>query len=115
MKTQIGGTHYLKYPVSPINWALDNHINAAEFSILRYLLRYRDKNGIEDLDKAIHYVQILMRHGFITKNQDAIDRIEGFCTANRLSSHQRAALVALFEHDYTEFNHIIQLMRREYE
>ncbi|WP_201341941.1 hypothetical protein [Abyssogena phaseoliformis symbiont] len=46
MGNQVGGQHYQKYKIQPIIWALNNHINAAEFSMLRYLLRYKDKKWV---------------------------------------------------------------------
>lgn len=102
MDKQVGGRHYLGYEISPIEWSLDNHINAAEFSILRYVLRYCDKNGLEDLDKAIHYTYILMDRPHAPKNMDAISNINNFCITNALISHQHNTLVALFNQDYNE-------------
>ena len=115
MNNQIGGNHYLKYQIPPITWALDNHINAAEFSILRYLLRYRDKNGLEDLDKATHYTQILMDQTFVSSNIDAIATISDFCIVNELVGYQHTALVALFDHDYIEVLKVIEAMKREFD
>lgn len=115
MDKQVGGCHYLKYQMPPIVWVLDNHINAAEFSILRYLLRYQDKNGLEDLDKAIHYTQILMQQAFVTNNIDAKATVSDFCIVNELVGYRHAALVALFDHDYIEVLKVIKAMRCEYE
>ena len=118
LNNQVGGSHYQNYKVQPITWALDNHINAAEFSILRYLLRYKNKNGLEDLNKAIHYTQILMQQTFVAKNEDAINSIVDFCIQNNLdwsACYQRSVLVALFDHDYIEVTNIIKLMKRPYE
>jgi len=115
MNKQVGGNHYLKYKIQPLIWSLDNHINAAEFSVLRYLLRYKDKNGLEDLDKASHYTQILMDQSFVSKNFDAIATVSDFCIVNELLGYQHAALVALFDHDYIEVLKVVKVMRSEYE
>ena len=118
LQSQVGGTHYQNYKVQPIIWALDNHINAAEFSILRYLLRYKHKNGLEDLNKALHYTQILMQQTFVARNENAINTIVDFCIQNELGwsiCHQRSALVALFDHDYTEVIKVINIMKYQYE
>lgn len=111
MDKQVGGNHYLGYPVSPIQWSLDNNINAAEFSILRYVLRYCDKNGLEDLNKAIHYTEILMDRDIAPKNAYAISNIRSFCVVNGLISYQQNALIALFNHDYNEVLENINSMR----
>ncbi len=118
LNNQVGGNHYQSYKVQPITWALDNHINAAEFSILRYLLRYKNKNGLEDLNKALHYTQILRQQTFVARNEDAINTIVDFCIQNELGwsiCYQRSVLVALFDHDYTEVTKIIKIMKRQYE
>lgn len=111
MDKQIGGTHYLGYEISPIEWSLDNNINAGEFSILRYVLRYSDKNGLEDLDKAIHYAYILMDRPHAPKNMDAISNINNFCVTNALVTHQHNTLVALFNQDYNEVLRGLNSMR----
>lgn len=115
MNTQIGGSHYKNYRIQPLDWALDNSINAAEFSILRYVLRYRDKNGLEDLDKAIHYAQILVRRDCIVINKDAKECVDWFCNKNSLNGHQSAVLNALFDNDYVEVIAVLRMMRSEYE
>ena len=59
--TQVGGTHYNKYKdFQPWDaWRLWN-LNAFQGAILKYVVRYRDKNGIEDLKKARHYLDKLI-------------------------------------------------------
>lgn len=57
---QVGGDHYKnKGGLQPIDvidaWELDFY----EGSALKYLARHKRKNGAEDLDKAIHYLQLL--------------------------------------------------------
>lgn len=42
------------------------------------------KNGFEDLNKAIHYIQILIEQTFVPKNEDAVSAINDFCIANQL-------------------------------
>ena len=57
--TQVGGNHYKKYAIQPIDFIEANNIPYIEGNIIKYLLRWRDKNGVEDLDKAIHYIELL--------------------------------------------------------
>ena len=56
---QIGGNHYKKYVIQPVDFIAKNNIPYIEGNIIKYLLRWRDKNGIEDLDKIVHYVELL--------------------------------------------------------
>ena len=62
---QIGGDHYLKHQVQP--WAaMVDWMSAEQFSgflrgcIIKYIARYRDKSGVEDLKKAQHYLTKLI-------------------------------------------------------
>ncbi len=58
LKNQVGGNHYLVLAIQPFEFALTNSWDAAAFSILKYITRHRNKNGIEDLRKARHIVEI---------------------------------------------------------
>lgn len=68
--TQIGGNHYMKYVIEPVEFITKNNIPFIEGNVIKYVLRWRDKNGIQDLDKAIHYLQLLkdIKHNDQTKN-----------------------------------------------
>lgn len=58
-KKQVGGKHYMKYKIQPIEFITQNNIPFIEGNVIKYLLRYKDKNGIQDLDKCIHYIELL--------------------------------------------------------
>lgn len=58
LDTQVGGEHY-KLPIQPIEYIHANKLNYIEGCVIKYITRWRNKNGIEDLDKAIHYVELL--------------------------------------------------------
>jgi hypothetical protein len=57
---QIGGEHYKKYKIQPVEFIMQNNIPYAEGNVIKYILRHRDKNGIEDLKKAIHYIELII-------------------------------------------------------
>lgn len=57
---QVGGSHYIKYAIQPWDIIDCYGLSFYEGSALKYLLRYRDKNGIEDLRKARHYIDKLI-------------------------------------------------------
>lgn len=63
MKTtdeQIGGDHYKKMKIQPIDFILANEIPFCEANAIKYLCRYKSKNGLEDLKKARHYIDMLI-------------------------------------------------------
>lgn len=57
---QIGGEHYKKYAIQPTEYAEKNGLSFAEGCIVKYVTRWRDKGGVEDLKKIIHYAEILI-------------------------------------------------------
>lgn len=60
LDTQVGGDHYKKYKIQPVEYAMANGLNYCQANAIKYVTRYKDKNGIEDLKKAIHNIQILI-------------------------------------------------------
>ena len=58
-KRQVGGKHYTNYKIQPIEFITSNNIGFIEGNVIKYLLRFKEKNGLQDLDKAIHYIEIL--------------------------------------------------------
>ena len=57
-KKQIGGSHYKKYVIEPWTFIRENLLNPFQANVIRYVVRYQDKNGIEDLQKIIHYCEM---------------------------------------------------------
>lgn len=54
---QVGGTHYQGYDYQPIELIEDLKLNFTEGCILKYVIRFRDKGGKNDLLKALNYVK----------------------------------------------------------
>lgn len=57
---QVGGDHYKDLPIQPIDFIHENGLSFIEGSIVKYVVRWRNKNGVEDLKKARHYLDILL-------------------------------------------------------
>lgn len=58
---QIGGAHYKKCAIQPAEFMNANKVPYLEGSAIYYLLRHRDKNGAEDVRKAIHTCQLILQ------------------------------------------------------
>lgn len=56
---QVGGKHYNQFKIQPIEFITANNVPFIEANVIKYVLRWRDKNGIEDINKAIHYLELL--------------------------------------------------------
>ena len=67
LATQIGGEHYKSLKIQPIEFIHANNIPFPEGCAIKYLCRWRDKGGIKDLEKARHFIDLLIeletRHG----------------------------------------------------
>jgi Protein of unknwon function (DUF3310) len=57
---QVGGSHYTKYAIQPSEYILKNNIGWLEGNAIKYLTRWKDKGGRLDLEKAKHYVELLL-------------------------------------------------------
>jgi len=56
---QIAGNHYKKFKIQPAEFCHKNNIPYLEATAIKYLCRWRDKGGFDDLDKAIHFIELL--------------------------------------------------------
>lgn len=55
---QIGGNHYKSFAIAPIEFITKNKLSFIQGCIIKYICRFDKKNGIEDLDKIIHYCEL---------------------------------------------------------
>lgn len=59
-KQQVGGDHYKSMTIQPVEFILANGLGFCEGNAIKYLCRYRQKGGVQDLEKAKHYVDLLI-------------------------------------------------------
>ena len=52
---QEGGGHYKDRGIQPLEYTMKNNLSFCEGNVVKYISRYKSKNGIEDLAKVIHY------------------------------------------------------------
>ena len=57
LEKQVGGDHYKKMKYQPWEIISGNGYDFFEGNALAYIMRWKEKNGCEDLDKAIHYLE----------------------------------------------------------
>ena len=60
LDNQVGGSHYKNLKIQPIEYIHANNMPFIEASILKYISRWRNKNGIQDLMKAKHFIELLI-------------------------------------------------------
>jgi hypothetical protein len=55
---QEGGSHYKNMIIQPVEFIVKNNLAFLEANVIKYVCRHRNKNGLEDLNKAIHYLEL---------------------------------------------------------
>lgn len=60
LQSQVGGDHYRKLAIQPVEFIHANKLNFLEGCIVKRICRHRSKNGRQDLEKIIHEVQLLI-------------------------------------------------------
>lgn len=67
LSQQVGGDHYRKLKIQPVEYIHANQIPFIEGCIIKYATRWRDKGGKRDLEKIKHFVDLLIeleaKHG----------------------------------------------------
>jgi len=56
---QVGGSHYKDRGIQPIEYMMSNGLGYAEGAVVKYVTRWKDKGGVEDLKKAKHFLEML--------------------------------------------------------
>lgn len=70
LEKQIGGDHYKKGRIQAIEFIHANGLDFCEGSAIKYIARHRRKGGKQDLEKAIHYIQMLIELEYDRPNPD---------------------------------------------
>lgn len=60
LETQVGGGHYKDLPIQPMEYSMANKLDACQHTIVKYVTRFRQKGGIQDLEKARHVIDMLI-------------------------------------------------------
>lgn len=64
MTSQVGGDHYAKQAIQPIEFILANKLGFCEANVVKYVSRHKEKGGLQDLLKAKHYIDLLIAHEY---------------------------------------------------
>lgn len=72
---QVGGEHY-KLSIQPIDFIVKNEIPFREANVIKYVTRHRDKNGKQDIEKAIHYLEMILEEYDEESDSDLLEFLE---------------------------------------
>lgn len=60
LERQVAGSHYKDLPIQPVEYIYANALGYFEGNVIKYISRWRKKNGLADLEKAKHYIELLI-------------------------------------------------------
>ena len=87
---QVGGDHYKKLGIQPVELIRDINANFFQGNVIKYVTRYKDKNGIKDLEKAKHYLELIEE---LHPNNNSskitsygIDKVNDYIYANKIDT-----------------------------
>ena len=75
---QVGGSHYKKMKIQPSRFVIENELLFPEGSVIKYICRHRFKNGKEDLEKAVHFIEMIIERDYKNETKKQESWIEGY-------------------------------------
>lgn len=86
LDVQVGGRHYKCFKYQPVELSVKVNLNFIQGNILKYVTRYKLKNGRQDLEKVIHYAQLgydlMPRNNFVDSDKKELEKFiedNNFC------------------------------------
>ena len=73
-KKQIGGNHYSRFKVQPSKFINDNNLQFAEGNAIKYICRHAYKGGKQDLEKAKHYIDMIIERDYSQTEKNPLDK-----------------------------------------
>ena len=61
LQKQVNGSHYVDMAIQPIEFITANGLDFLQGNIIKYVCRHKNKNGADDIKKAIHYCELLLQ------------------------------------------------------
>ena len=77
-KKQIGGNHYRRFKVQPSEFINKNKLLFAVGNAIKYICRHAHKGGKQDLEKAKHYIDMIIERDYKDEKEKQESWIEGY-------------------------------------
>ena len=97
-ETQVGGDHYNKRPIQHWDFVASHDYGYLEGQVTKYVFRWRDKNGLQDLQKASHFLQKLSE---VADSEVAPIDLSVFLDLNGLEGDERSLFLAMHAYNGT--------------
>ena len=100
LENQVGGTHYKDLQMQPIVLITKANCDFIQGCIIKYISRYKYKNGKQDLEKCIHYAQLAIELLPDEKNYLNLGLGYSFAKANSLTYFETNVVIATLQRDF---------------
>lgn len=102
IESQVGGSHYKDMAFQPIELIAALRCSFIQGCIIKYISRYKNKNGAQDIKKCIHYAQLAIELGDrkLHKNSDYLKEVNMFIAQNKLTILQRCIILNSLNNKY---------------
>lgn len=103
-ETQVGGSHYRALEIQPIELIAALRCSFIQGCIIKYISRYKAKNGVEDIDKCIHYAQLAIELGDKRRCKDDTlsYSLNRYILKNKMTMLQRRIITQAIYNNYEQ-------------
>jgi hypothetical protein len=77
-KKQVDGGHYKDMAIQPTEYCQKNRLNFCESAVIKYVSRHQAKGGRKDIEKAIHFLEMLLEMEYPEQDVKHLRRKEDF-------------------------------------
>ena len=113
---QVGGSYYKSMKMQPVELFALTKCTAFQANIWKYIIRYKQKNGKQDIEKAIHYAQLALEFE-CNRNLDTAEKycVAEFCAVNEFPPEITTVIICAMNDDYSRvINQCKAIITKEY-
>ena len=75
---QVGGSHYKKMKIQPSKFVIENKLLFPEGNVIKYICRHQYKGGKQDLEKAIHFIEMIIERDYKDEKEKQETWVAGY-------------------------------------
>lgn len=115
LEIQVGGSHYKNLKMQPIEFIVKAKLSFMQGNIVKYISRYKHKNGEQDVEKCMHYAQLAIDLNDAGPDYRMLNLAYSYCKVNAFSNYQTNIIIACVQEDYfTVLRLCKRLLKTEY-
>lgn len=118
LDVQMGGSHYKRLPYQPVVLITNLDLNFIQGNVVKYVSRYKNKNGKEDLRKAMHYAQLgqkLNPRSFVLLGEPVIKELNDYVEQNKFDTIISRLLIQVVYQNWLLVGELISNLVKKYE